>query len=154
TLATGGLDNLVRVAQLIRGSHVGLDYAGPHVGPLRTIAVTPDGKTLGTGCDYSGIPLWDAAGRQIQQPNLPGNCLVFSPHGKLLASFIRGSFGHDGFRITLWEKAAGWDGPGGPFQQILWGHTKRVGAVCFTADGKTLLSWGFDGTFRHWDVVT
>jgi WD40 repeat protein len=153
TLATGGLDNLVRVAKLIPGSHVGGDYAGPHVGPVRAIAVTPDGKTLGTGCDYSGIPLWDTAGRQIVW-NLPGNCLVFSPDGKLLASFIRGSFSHDDFRITLWGKAAGWDLPGGPYQQILWGHTKRVGAVSFTADGKTLLSWGLDRTFRQWDVAT
>jgi len=153
TLATGGLDNLVRVAKLFPGSQVGVDYVGPHVGPVRAIAVTPDGETLGTGCDYSGIPLWNKAGRQIVG-NLTGNCPVFSPDGKLLASFIRGMVSGDDFRITLWGQGAGWDVPGGRDQQILWGHTKRVGAVCFTADGKTLLTWGFDGTFRYWDVAT
>jgi WD40 repeat protein len=86
--------------------------------------------------------------------NLPGNCLVFSPDGKRLAAFTRGSFGGDDFRITLWGKAGGWNVQGGPDQQILKGHTRRVGAVCFTADGKTLLSWGFDGTIRHWNVAT
>jgi RNA polymerase sigma factor (sigma-70 family) len=154
TLATGGLDNLVRVTKLTLGTGGGWDYAGPHVGPVRSIAVTPDGKTLGTGCDYSGIPLWDTAGRQIAWNLRPGNSLVFSPDGKVLASFTRGSLPGDDFRITLWEKPAGWDVREGPFQQILKEHTQRVGAVCFTADGKTLLSWGLDRTFRHWDVAT
>jgi RNA polymerase sigma factor (sigma-70 family) len=155
SIATGGETNLVRVNKLFGGGIGGVDYAGPHEGPVRTVAVTPDGKTIVTACDYGsfgGIHLWGTARRQLLY-YLSGNCLVFSPNGKVLASFVRGSYPGDDFRITLWPQAAGWDVPGGHHQQILWGHTKRVGAVCFTANGKTLLSWGLDETFRHWDVA-
>jgi WD40 repeat protein len=150
TLATGGEIYVVRVIKLL-GTGGGWDYVGPHEGPVRTVAVTPDGKTIVTSCDFSSFGfayLWDTAGRPILC-NLSGNCLVFSPNGKQLASFVRGDF-----RISLWPQAAGWDVPGGHHQQILEGHTKRVGAVGFTADGATLISWGLDRTFRHWDVAT
>jgi RNA polymerase sigma factor (sigma-70 family) len=154
TLATGGLDNLVRVTELTRGSRIGGDSAGPHEGPVRAVAVAPDGKALATACEYGGLHLWDTAGRPLLL-NLPetvgsGSRLAFSPDGKLLASFNR-----EMYRITLWGRAKGWDVVTAARPQgYLEGHTQRVGALCFAGDGKTLTSWGLDGTFRHWDVAT
>jgi RNA polymerase sigma factor (sigma-70 family) len=152
TLATGGRDNLVRATRLI-GSGIGGDLAGPHEGPVQAVAVTPDGKTLATACEQGGIYLWETAGGRfltgLPESVGPGNRLAFSPDGKTLATFSQ-----QDFRITLWDRGAGWDVPGGHDQRMLKGHRQRVGALGFATDGRTLTSWGLDRTFRQWDVAT
>jgi WD40 repeat protein len=150
-LATGGLDNLVRFTELI-GTGIGGSTAAPHEGPVQAVAVTPDGKTVATACEHGGIHLWDtASGRPLASlPETVGsrNRLAFSPDGKLLATC-----NNQDFRITLWGPVAGWGVPGA-HQRVLEGHQRRVGALCFAADGRRLISWGLDRTFRHWDLAT
>jgi WD40 repeat protein len=142
------MDNVVRLTEWI-GSGFGGDLAAPHTGPVQAIAVTPDGKTLATACEYGGIHLWNAEDGKLLAilPDFvgPGHCLAFSPDGKQLATV--------NYRITLWDRDAGWAAPG-IRQRALEGHQQHVGALCFATDGQTLNSWSLDRTFRQWDSTT
>jgi RNA polymerase sigma factor (sigma-70 family) len=75
--------------------------------------------------------------------NHPSLYFRASPDGKFLAQL------HDGeTTIELWDVASG--------KQIRsWnGHDRRVWALQFSADGKTLVTCGEDKAVRFWDVAT
>ncbi|NMC80230.1 MAG: WD40 repeat domain-containing protein [Chloroflexi bacterium] len=100
---------------------------------LRSVAISPDGKTIAAGDESGAIHLWNAAdGSPLQI--LHGHTmavlsLAFSPDGSLLAS---GSWDHS---VRLWN-AATWTRT-----KTLEGHTAGVLALAFTPDGERLISW-------------
>ena len=65
--------------------------------------------------------------------------LVFSPDDAILVS------GFVGGAIQLWEVTTG------DRITVLDGHTQKIETLAFSADGKTLLSTGADGTILLWD---
>ncbi|RKU24744.1 hypothetical protein C6503_00565 [Candidatus Poribacteria bacterium] len=71
------------------------------VGEVHSLAFSPDGKTLASGCAAATIYLWDVHTGECKK-TLTGytswvNSIVFSPDGKTLVSG-----GRDG-SVLLWE---------------------------------------------------
>lgn len=115
-----------------------------HGGPVRDIAISPDGGgVLSAGFDYRVI-LWDTkqelARRVFFGHDAAVNAVAFAPDGRHAVSA-----GADG-KVILW-KVAGRD-PVRVFQ----GHVGKVASVAVSLDGRLAASGGFDGTVRVWDL--
>jgi hypothetical protein len=124
--------------------------------PFRSVAYSPDGKTVLTG---SGdlARLWDAE-TGMEKVVLKGHkheiySVCFSPDGK---SVLTGSKD---------QTARLWDAQTGLEKAVLKGHTESVVCTCFSSDGKYALTgsgvFGFwtpkqkvPGDARMWDVQT
>jgi WD40 repeat protein/serine/threonine protein kinase len=151
TLAIGGSDFSTR-----KGDAQLWDLAsGKRIGPLlehqsiRTLAFSPDSKTLLTGSFDGAARLWDVAtGRPVEKSpiNHGSNLLAvaFSPDGKTI---VTAGFGDD---VRLWDAATGQ-----PRAQKL-RHPGMVSAVAFSPDGKSLLTAGAStsngGDTSLWDL--
>jgi RNA polymerase sigma factor (sigma-70 family) len=144
TLAASFQGGRVRVWDRVTGKKL-LHLAEPGW----NVAYSPDSKYLAVG-QLKGIALWDLATgqcvrrltgiRPIRSSPLAFD-LAFSPDGKRLAAALP-----EEPLVRLWEVATGKQ------QNPLRGHTKRVTAVAFSPDGKTLASGSEDGTVRLWDA--
>ena len=127
-----------------------------HTRWIKSLAFSPDGKTLAS-CDQHGIiHLWDldtAITRATFKTPDAFYALSFAPNGKLLASG-----GYDG-SIRLWNATAKQQGLRGKIGQYLptltlKGHKDDISTLAFSPDGKMLLSGSDDGTIRAWDTIT
>ncbi|MBI4964111.1 MAG: TIR domain-containing protein [Desulfomonile tiedjei] len=122
-----------------------LSFLHGHTKRIRTLAFSPDGKTLASGSSDKTIILWDVAARQPLGSPLTGHSAdrtsaVFSPDGKILASASEDK------TIILWDLAAG-----KPLGPALQGHSDTVFSLAFSPDGKLLAS-GAKGTLILWDM--
>ncbi|MEU0929062.1 nSTAND1 domain-containing NTPase [Streptomyces malaysiensis] len=117
-----------------------------HTGPVRSVAFSPDGKTLATGSNDKTVRLWNADTGKPRR-TLTGHTatvysVAFSPDGKTLAT---GDF--DG-TVRLWNA-----GTGKP-RRTLVNDGYPVYSVAFSPDGKTLATGSFDKTVRLWNADT
>jgi WD40 repeat protein len=115
-----------------------------HQGLIRSVAVSPDSKSVLTGSFDGTARLWSAAtGEPIGEPLTHAarvRVVAFSPDGNLAAT---GSF--DG-AARLWDAATGKPiGPG-------LGHRNWVVSVAFRADSKAILTGSADGTARLLEI--
>ena len=119
-----------------------------HGGPVRGLALSPDGFTLVTASfDYSAV-VWRAKGLE-EQTTLLGheaavNTAAFSNDGNLLATA-----GDDGI-ILLWETKNLEDDSNAPI--VLRGHKGKVVDLAFSNDGNTLASASWDGSIGIWHL--
>ncbi len=117
-----------------------------HTGGVRSIAISPDGKTLASGSIDRTICLWDVINGSYLTTLIEHTddvvSVAFSPNGNILAS---GSM--DG-TVVLWDTQN--------FQTIskITGHNGRINELAFTPDGKTIVSGSNDRTVRLWDTET
>ncbi|HEX8236905.1 MAG TPA: hypothetical protein VF600_13185 [Abditibacteriaceae bacterium] len=116
-------------------------------GAIAVLAFTPDGRTLavasGEHSKYGEVSLWDTSSLEFQ-PALVGfhdliNSAAFSPDGNTLAT--GGSFRDNSLRLWDWRR--------GRILRTI-SSIGRGGGLCFTPDGKTLIT--NDGTITLWDV--
>jgi tetratricopeptide (TPR) repeat protein len=122
-----------------------------HEGRVLSVAFSPDGKTILTGCLDKTARLWDAAtGQPVGSRLLHGQgvwVVGCSPDGKL---FLTKS--EDGI-ARLWNAATG-EPIGRPFRQLVVNSSDGAEPVSFSPDGKTLLTGCEDGSARLWDLET
>ena len=115
-----------------------------HTGPVRSVAFSPDGRTLASASYDNTLKLWDAAtGQELR--TLTGHTsylwsVAFSPDGHALASTSGDS------TLKLWDTASGRE------LRTLTGHSSVVRSVAFSPDGNTILSGSDDDTVRVWDI--
>ena len=118
-----------------------------HSDLVRSIAFSPDGKTLASGSYDSTIILWDVKTHQPIGEPLRGHLdsvysVTFSPDGEALAS------GSEDNTVILWDVASHQ-----PIGQPVSGHLEIVRSVAFSPDGKILASGSEDNTVILWDVA-
>ena len=155
TLASGSDDNTIRLWSVDTGEtkriltgHAG-EFEGVDNGPssvegVKSVAFSPDGKTLASGGGDNVIHLWDVETGKSKM-TLIGHThwvfsLAFSPDGKTLAS---GSVDSD---IRLWDPHTG------QHKKTLTGHSAWIRSIAFSPDGKTLASGSDDGSVLLWKI--
>src|SRR5262245_31893973 len=114
-----------------------------HGGPVRAIAVSPDGTRAVSGSFDTRAILWSLASgsaeRVLRFHEGAVNAVAFLADGRVATS------GED-TRIAIWrpgdEKPA----------TVLGGHTAPVAALAVSPDGKWLASAAWDGTARLWPL--
>jgi cytochrome c len=112
-----------------------------HGGPVRALAVLPDGGLASAGFDHSVILWYPAAGRARHVARWHGgavNALAALPGGGVASA------GEDG-RVAVWPPGGGAAEP----LRVLEGHAAPVAALAAGPDG-ALASAGWDGTVRVW----
>ena len=126
--------------------HPELEAVFSHAEGVIGVAVSPDGKTVLTGCKDNTARLWDCATGQPIGASLTHRGMVqavaFSPDGKTV---VTGSW--DG-TARIWNATTG-QPLGQPIR-----HPGPVQAVAFRPDGKAMLTGCQDYKARIWDLAT
>jgi len=148
-LARERLKRLARVVVLAAFAAIMLSAPAPaqlrgHGGPVRAVAVAPDGKSALSGSFDSSAIRWslerNAAEQVLRFHDGAVNAVAVLPDGRLATA------GEDG-RIALWR-------PGGERPTaVLSGHQGPVVALSVAPDGKTLASAAWDQTVRLWPLA-
>ncbi|HKI33514.1 MAG TPA: WD40 repeat domain-containing protein [Gemmataceae bacterium] len=143
-LASAGVDKKVILWE-VAGEKV--LHSLPAAAEVRTLAMSPDGKTLASAGDDTAVQLWDVttgkAGAKLSGHTDWVLALAFSPDGKTLTSG-----GYDG-TVKLWDVAAGKKSLEAPAKAAVVPNQpppadNAVMGLAFSPDGKTLAVGGTD----------
>jgi WD40 repeat protein len=135
---------LLRVHDLAAGRTETLELGGLERS-ANSLAVPRDGRSIAVGAWDGGVRAFDLATKReifaLQRPGTQGFPLrlAYSPDGRRLA-------GGGPFGVQIWDAATGKPSPADV------GHRTAVLGIAFGPDGRTLRSWGRDGTLREWDA--
>ena len=144
TLASAGTDQKIQLWN-VRTRRLERTLTGR--ARIRSIAFSPNGRTLASGSD-GAVRLWDPHTGHLKSTLTEQagrvNAVAFSPDGTMLAS---GSGGGDN-TIRLWDAKTG------RHIRSITEHGDTVRAVAFSLDSQTLVSGNGDRTIRLWDPRT
>ncbi len=114
-----------------------------HGGPVRALAISPDGSEAASGSFDTAVIRWSLVSNTAKQVLRfhagAVNAVTFFPDGRLATS------GEDA-RVALWER--GRDTP----SRVLEGHTAPVVGLSVSPDGTALASASWDHTARVWPL--
>jgi cytochrome c len=110
-----------------------------HGGPVRALAISPDGTSVVSGSFDSSAIRWslrrNAAEQVLRFHESAVNAVALAPDGRIMTG------GEDG-RVAVWQ-------PGSPAPaQVLQGHTAPVVSLAVSPDGKLIASASWDRTIR------
>jgi len=130
------------VAALLEAPCASAQLSG-HGGPVRSIAISADGKEVLSGSFDTAAIRWSLAqgsAEQVLRFHADAvNAVAFLKDGRMATA------GAD-VKIALWT--AGRQQP----DEVLEGHTAPIVALAVAPDGKTLASAAWDGTARLWPL--
>jgi WD40 repeat protein len=116
-------------------------------GPVWSVAVSPDGKTIASGSWDGTIQLWQVSVDHARIPiqTLAGHTgavwsVAVSSDGKLLAS------GSADMTVKIWNLQTG------ELLKTLKGHSAGVFSIAFSPDNTMLASGSFDKTIKLWNI--
>jgi cytochrome c len=114
-----------------------------HGGPVRALAISPDGRTALSGSFDTSAIRWsmerNAAMQVLRFHDGAVNAVAMLPDGRLVTS------GEDA-RIAIWMPGAAQPA------RVLEGHTAPVVALAVSPDGRMLASASWDRTARLWSL--
>jgi len=119
---------------------------------VRSIAFSPDGRTLASGGGDGTLKLFDVDTGKVRQTlvqqALPVNGIRFTPDSALMIT-ATGDWQQSALtgELRVWEVARGKE------LATLPGHTTEIKRIDITADGKRMVSAGSDRTVLIWDVA-
>jgi branched-chain amino acid transport system substrate-binding protein len=142
TLATGSLDNDVRLWQL--SDRTRKRTLEGHTNSVLSVAFNTNGQMLASGSWDNTVRLWRVSDGTLLN-SLEGHTgsvksVALSPNGQILAS------GSSDNTVRLWQVS------NGQLLRTLTEHTGSVFSVAFSPDGQTLASGALDGTVRLWQL--
>ncbi|HEU68743.1 MAG TPA: WD40 repeat domain-containing protein [Candidatus Acetothermia bacterium] len=156
-LASGAFDGTVRLWDTGSWVEVGLlieprlvdaeNKDRAHMGWVRCVAFSPDGRTLATsGCD-GYVRIWDVDTLRLRRDAIQAGINVyfvsFSPDGELL-----GCVTNPGeirlYRTDTWEEA----------MRLRAGRTSSLYVMSFSPEGAKVFAGGFSNKVEVWDLAT
>lgn len=136
----GGKIRIWDVASMKERRHLQVAY-----NITRSVALSPDGKTLAAGTPFDRIQFWDlASGRELftdpESHDARIQCVAFSPDRRQIAT------GFETRQTALWDTATG---------HVLRKLGAGASALAFSPDGRRLATaWFYQKGIRIWDVAT
>ncbi len=139
--SSGSSDGTIQLWDVNSGKHI--KTLKGHTDMVRSLAFSPDGKTLVSGSEDDTLRIWNTnTGRMLRKLSGHSNevkSVTFSRDGKIIASA-----GKDA-TVRLW------DAESGRFLPTLRGHYWEINSVAISKDGKTVASADKHGTILLWD---
>lgn len=122
-----------------------------HLEQISSLTYSHDGKLLASGDDFGKVRVWNTLDGTLRYhlPELgtPVSGITFSPDSKYLLTSMTND-GSDGeYPIYIWDASTG--EPQGELRQ----HKRGIFSLSFSADGKKLLSAGWEPKLFVWDFL-
>jgi WD40 repeat protein len=144
-LITGGDDKSIRIWDVADGTL--LDSLFWHDSRIVGLAVSPDGRLFASCSQNNFVQLGDLRGEKVKGTLRAAKAAVF--HSVVFQADGTRIFGGEEDVIQSWTMASGQLLRGEPAR----GHIGGVGILAASNDGRLLVSTGWDGTVRLWEIA-